>query len=111
MVGLIKYLKPYRMYMVFVIFLTLASTLLELYLPTLMADVIDVGIVNSDMGYILQTGGWMIFVSILAVVCTIFVTYFANRVAVGFSRDVRKMMFTNVESFSLEEFDKIGSAS
>ncbi len=99
------------MYMVFVIFLTLASTLLELYLPTLMADVIDVGIVNSDMGYILQTGGWMIFVSILAVVCTIFVTYFANRVAVGFSRDVRKMMFTNVESFSLEEFDKIGSAS
>ncbi|WP_078553612.1 ABC transporter ATP-binding protein [Bacillus alkalicellulosilyticus] len=111
MLALIKYLKPYRMQIIAVLVFTLGAILLELYLPTLMADVVDIGIVNEDIPFILQTGGWMIIYSILAVLLTIAVTYFASKIALGFGRDLRRKLFVHVENFSLEEYEKIGPAS
>lgn len=111
MIALMRYLKPYRVSIVLIIILTLASTLFELYLPTLMADVVDVGIVNSDIPYIVKTGGWMVVLSILAVLLTVSVIYLSSKVALGFGRDVRRHLFVNVENFSLESFDRIGPAS
>ncbi|MDQ0164907.1 ATP-binding cassette subfamily B protein [Bacillus horti] len=104
-------MKPYWLPIALVILLTLAGSLLELYLPTLMADIVDIGIVNSDTPYILKTGGWMVLFSILAVLLTVAKIFFASRVALGFGRDVRKKLFVNVENFSLQEYEKIGAAS
>ncbi|MBS4208461.1 ABC transporter ATP-binding protein [Bacillus sp. FJAT-50079] len=95
--------------MVFI--LTLAGIILELLLPTLMANVVDIGIINGDMPYILKTGGWMIVCALAAVGVTIAVSYFASKVALGFGRDMRRSLFTHVEDFSLQAFDKIGTAS
>lgn len=111
MLEMMKDLKKYKWSIMAVILFTLAGTLLELYLPTLMADVVDVGIVNGDVPFILQTGGWMFLCSILAIGFAIAVTYFASKIALGFGRDVRRKLFVHVENFSLQEFEKMGPAS
>ena len=97
-----RHLKPYSLQVALVIILTLAGIMLELLLPTLMANVVDVGIVNEDMPYIIRTGGWMIVCALAAVVLTIGVSFFASKVALGFGRDVRRSLFVHVEDFSLQ---------
>lgn len=111
MISLLKYLKPYKLQVILVAVFTLFSSVLELYLPTLMADVVDVGIVNSDMAFILKTGVWMIVCSFLAIIMTVGKALFASKTALGFGRDVRRRLFVKVEHYSMEEFGKVGSAS
>ncbi|MCJ7840281.1 ABC transporter ATP-binding protein/permease [Lederbergia sp. NSJ-179] len=111
MVNVFRHLKSYRWQISAVIFLTLAGILLELLLPTLMANVVDNGIVNGNIPYIIKTGLWMIVAALVAVVITVGVSYFASKTAQGFGRDVRKSLFVQVEDFSLHAFDKIGPAS
>ncbi|MED2944453.1 ABC transporter ATP-binding protein [Bacillus swezeyi] len=111
MISLLKYLKPYKLQVILVAVFTLFSSVLELYLPTLMADVVDVGIVNSDMAFILKTGVWMIVCSLLAIIMTVGKALFASKTALGFGRDVRRRLFVKVEHYSMEEFGKVGSAS
>lgn len=111
MITILKHASRYRWPIVFVFVLTLAGSLLELYLPTLMADVVDIGIIQSDIPFILKVGGWMILCAILAVILTIAKMYVTSKVALSFGRDVRRKLFVNVEHFSLQEFEKIGAAS
>ncbi|MBP3039403.1 ABC transporter ATP-binding protein [Bacillaceae bacterium Marseille-Q3522] len=111
MKKILSFLKPYRLQIILVLLLTLVGSLLELYLPTLMADVVDIGIVHEDIPYILKTGGWMIVFSIIAVFVAVAVSYFSAKVSIGFGKDVRQQLFENVESFSLDEFEKFGTAS
>ncbi|MDQ0345013.1 ATP-binding cassette subfamily B protein [Lederbergia wuyishanensis] len=85
--------------------------MLELLLPTLMANVVDIGIVNGDIPYIIKTGVYMILSALAAVLLTVGVSFFASRVALGFGRDVRRSLFVHVENFSLQSFEKIGTAS
>ena len=111
MLEMIKHLKPYRAQLFLVVIFSLVAILFELYLPTLMADIVDVGIVNQDVPFILQTGGWMLLCSLLAILLSIGVSYFASKVSFGFGRDMRKRLFVQVENFSLQEYEKFGSAS
>ncbi|RKL65515.1 multidrug ABC transporter ATP-binding protein [Salipaludibacillus neizhouensis] len=111
MFTIIKYIKPYKWLVVSIIALTLAGTLFELYVPTLMANIIDIGIVNSDMPYIIQTGAWMLVLSVMAILVTISSNYLSSKVSVGFGRDIRRHLFVNVESFSVETYEKFGPAS
>ncbi|MCY8669009.1 ABC transporter ATP-binding protein/permease [Bacillus haynesii] len=111
MISLLKYLKPYKLQVILVAVFTLLSSVLELYLPTLMADVVDVGIVNGDMSFIMRTGGWMIACSLLAIIMTVGKAFFASKTALGFGRDIRRKLFVKVEHYSMDEFGKIGSAS
>jgi ATP-binding cassette subfamily B multidrug efflux pump len=110
-ISVLKYLKPYRFHIFLVVVLTLLAIMLELYLPTLMADVVDIGIVNNDIPYILKIGGWMIVCSILAILLTLAVMYYSSKAALGFGRDVRRKLFVNVENFSLQEYERIGPSS
>ncbi|KAB2951964.1 ABC transporter ATP-binding protein [Heliorestis acidaminivorans] len=111
MLAMLKYIKPYSRSVVLIVILTLISTLLELLLPTLMANVVDIGIVNADIPYIVNTGGIMVGISLLAVVFTIAVIYLSAKVSLGFGKMVRRDLFVHVENFSLESFNKIGPAS
>jgi ATP-binding cassette subfamily B protein len=83
----------------------------ELNLPNLMSDIVDTGIVNSDIDYILQTGGKMLLVALGGTLCSVVAALFASKVAMAFSRDVRREVFTHVEGFSLNEFNKIPTSS
>ena len=61
----------------------------SLYLPSLNADIIDKGVATGDTGYILSTGGWMLLVTVVQIVCSIAAVYFGARTAMAFGRDVR----------------------
>ncbi|HVB75980.1 MAG TPA: ABC transporter ATP-binding protein [Ktedonobacteraceae bacterium] len=111
MIKLLRFMSPYRMTLVLVLVLAFAQSMANLYLPTLMANIVDYGIVKEDTGYIWRTGGLMLLVTIGGVICAIIGSFFAARVATGFGKIIRAQIFTHVEHFSLHEFDKMSTAS
>ena len=94
-----------------VLLLVFAQTLAELYLPTLMADIVDIGIVGSDTNYIMKIGALMLLITAGGTICSIVANFLSARTAVGFGSELRSKVFSKVESFSLHEFDKLGTAT
>ena len=111
MIKLLRFLKPYRVPVVFVLLLVFLQSLSDLYLPTLMADIIDKGVTLGDRAYIWKVGGFMLFIAAVGGVCSIGASYLSAKAAGGFGKDLRSRVFSHVERFSLNEFDKIGTAS
>lgn len=111
MIKLMRFMKPYRLMLVVVLVLAFAQTMANLYLPTLMADIVDKGIVNKDIGYIWQIGGLMLLVTIGGTICAAFGSFYSAKVAVGFGKILRAQIFHRVEAFSLHEFDTVSTAS
>ena len=111
MLKLFKGLKPYWLIVVGVLILVFISTMTDLALPDLMSDIVDTGIVQGDVSYILGRGGVMLAVALLGTVCIICSSYLSSRIGIGFSRDLRKKVFEKVESFSLTEVNTVGTAS
>ncbi|GAB3451366.1 ABC transporter ATP-binding protein [Actinophytocola sediminis] len=102
------YLRPYRRELTAVLVLQLIGTIASLYLPSLNADIIDRGIVTGDSGYIVATGGWMLVVSIVQILCSVAAVYLSARTAMGFGRDVRAAIFHRVGEFSAREVSGFG---
>ncbi|MNX07282.1 putative ABC transporter ATP-binding protein [compost metagenome] len=111
MIRIFRFLKPYRIPLSFVIVLVFLQSLSELYLPTLMADIVNTGVVQGDIGYIWRIGLFMLVVALGGIITSIAASYFSSRVATGFGKTLRSKVFSHVERFSLEEFDKLGTAS
>lgn len=111
MLKLFKGLKPYWLMVVGVLILVFISTMTDLALPDLMADIVDTGIVQGDVQYILGRGGVMLLVALLGTFCTICSSFLSSRVGMGFSRDLRKKVFEKVESFAMTEVNTVGTAS
>ncbi len=111
MMKLLRFMKPYRMSLVVVVVLAFAQSLANLYLPTLMADIVDKGIVNKDIGYIWRIGGLMLLVAIGGTIAAVIGSFFAARIATGFGKIIRGKIFNHVEQFSLHEFDRMSTAS
>ncbi|MEX1030123.1 MAG: ABC transporter ATP-binding protein [Paenibacillaceae bacterium] len=111
MIRLFRFLKPFRVQIGFVLILVFLQCLAELYLPTLMKDIVNVGIVEGDVSYIMKIGGFMLLVTLAGTFFTVLASFYSAKVAMGFGRIVRGKVFTHVENFSLQEFDKIGTAS
>jgi len=106
-----RHLRPYGRPLAAVVALQLVGTMASLYLPSLNADIIDNGIARGDTGYIMATGGWMLAVTLLQVVCSIAAVYFGARTAMGFGRDVRSAVFHRVGEFSARELNRFGAPS
>ncbi|HEY2421169.1 MAG TPA: ABC transporter ATP-binding protein, partial [Neobacillus sp.] len=111
MIKLSKFLKPFQILVGLVLVLVLLQSLSELYLPTLMSDIVDKGVVTGDTKYIWKIGGFMLIVAAGGMVCSITASYFSARVASGFGKNLRSKLFSHVGNFSLHEFDKLGTAS
>lgn len=111
MLRLVKFLKPFARPVAYTLVLVFLQSLAQLYLPNLMSDIVDAGIVSGDTAYILRIGGLMLLVSAGAAVCTILASFLSAKVGMGFGKSLRSQVFSRVESFSLQEFDKIGTAS
>jgi ATP-binding cassette subfamily B multidrug efflux pump len=105
------YLRPYQRPLALVVLLQLIQTLAGLYLPTLNADIIDKGVVNGDIGYIMDTGGVMIAVSLVQIVSSIGAVFFGARVAMAVGRDMRAGIFHRVQDFSAREVGQFGTPS
>lgn len=111
MLKLFRMLKPYRVGVVLVLLMVFVQALAELFLPTLMADIVDKGIVNSDIPYIWRIGGIMLGVAMIGMLCSIAASYLSAKVSLGFGRDLRSRVFSHAQRFTLKEFDKFGTAS
>ncbi len=111
MIKLLRFMKPYRWTVTLVLILAFAQAMANLYLPKLMADIIDNGIVKGDTAYIWRVGGIMLLITLGGVICAVFGSFFAARAAVGFGKIIRAQLFNRVEQFSLHEFDTVSTAS
>lgn len=111
MLKLFRFLKPYIAYIAIIVILLFIQVISDLYLPTLMADLVDIGIINKDIPYIIKIGGFMLLIAAGGTLCAIIATYLSSKTAVGFGKIVREKLFSKVESFSLHEFDKLGTAT
>ena len=111
MLKLFRYLRPFAVPIALVLAMVFLQSLSELYLPTLMARIVDTGIVKGDTAYILRFGGLMLVVALGGAVCSVIGSWFSARVGMGYGRDLRRVVFSHVEGFSLHEFDRIGTPS
>lgn len=111
MMKLFRYLKPYGWLVAAVLVLVFFQTLTELYLPTLMSDIVDTGVVKGDTEFIWRVGGVMLLVALGGMICSVGASFYSSKAASGFGRTLREKVFGHVSNFSLEEFDKIGTAS
>ncbi len=111
MIRLMRYLKPYSLQVAGVLILTLAGVFSELLLPRLMGNIVDRGVATGDLKYIYNTGGVMLAIAILGTAATVISRYMSSKAAVAFGRDLRSDVFKTVESFSLNEIDKMGTSS
>ncbi|WP_199439788.1 ABC transporter ATP-binding protein [Umezawaea beigongshangensis] len=108
---LLTFLRPYRRDLGAVLVLQLIGTVASLTLPSLNADIIDFGIATGNTGYILSTGGWMLAVTAIQVVCSAGAVYCGARCAMAFGRDVRSAVFHRVGEFSAREVAAFGPPS
>ncbi|PFA62988.1 multidrug ABC transporter ATP-binding protein [Bacillus sp. AFS015802] len=111
MIKLLKHLSAYKWMVVGIFALIFIQSMSTLYLPTLMSDIIDKGVVVGDIPYIWKIGGFMLVVSALGAVASIVASYYSSKAAIGLGRDVRRKLFYHIEKFSLQEFDEVGTAS
>src|SRR3954468_3729342 len=111
MLKLFRLIRPYRGYVAIVLVLAFAQSIGFLLLPRLMSDIVDKGIVRGDQRAILQTGGLMLLMSVVATLCAIAGGFFSARVATGFGLILRGAIFERVEHFSVHQFDRFSAAS
>lgn len=111
MLKLYRFLKPYTAMVIGVLAFVFLQTLGDLYLPTLMSDIINDGVMQGDTNKILQIGGLMLLVTGGGAACAVIASFLSSRTAVGLGTILRSKIFKRVESFSLHEFDKIGTAT
>jgi ATP-binding cassette, subfamily B, multidrug efflux pump len=111
MLKLFRSLKPFAVPIMFILVLVAGQAVAELFLPTLMADIVDLGIARGDTPYILRVGGLMLLVALVDMGLALITAWLSARVSMGFGRDLRKLVFSHVSGFSLHEFDLIGTPS
>ncbi|NLN98527.1 MAG: ABC transporter ATP-binding protein [Eubacteriaceae bacterium] len=102
---LIQYAKKYRLPSILAPLFMIAEVLLEVQIPFLMSKIVDVGIAQNQLSFVLQNGFSMMFIALCAMVCGIFSGQFAAQGAVGFASELRKGVFYHVQNFSFSNID------
>ena len=108
---LARYTRPMWPLVVAVVVFQLAQSVASLLLPTLNADIIDEGVVTGDIDVIWSTGGVMLMVSAVQIVCAITAVWFGSRLATSVGRDLRADLFHRVVAFSQREVGQFGAPS
>ena len=103
------YLKPYLKETILAPLFKLFEAILELFVPLIMAVIIDKGIENRDTALILQQGAILIGLGMVGVAVSIIAQYFAAKAATGFTADVRQALFSKIQYFSFSQLDAIGN--
>lgn len=111
MIALLRFLKPFKLSVVAVVLLLFVQALTELYLPTLMSVMVNEGMLTGNIGAIWEIGGYMLLIAFLSSLCAIGGSYLSARIAIGYSQNLRELVFTKAESFSLHEFNQFGASS
>lgn len=108
---LLRYMKGYRKESVCAPLFKLLEALFELFVPLVMAKIIDVGIGNHDKAYIIQMCVLMAALGLIGLICSITAQYFSAKAAVGFASKLRSSLFAHIQSLSFSEMDTIGTST
>ena len=111
MKKLLIYLKGYERETVLAPLFKMLEALFELFVPLVMAAVIDTGIANGDRGYIVKMCLVLVALGVIGLVCSITAQYFSARAATGFAAGLRHALFSHVQSLSYTEMDTIGTST
>ena len=111
MKKLVKYLNDYTLESVLGPLFKMLEASFELFVPLVMAQIIDVGIQNQDVSYILKMGGLLVFLGVIGLTCSLTAQYFAAKAAVGFSTALRDDLFAHIMGLSYSEQDTVGTAT
>ena len=109
--SLMSYMRPYRKECVLAPLFKLLEALLELFVPLVVASIIDVGISGGDVPYILKMCLLLVALAILGLSVSITAQYFSARAASLYSRDVKAALFRKIESLGKADLDKVGEAT
>ncbi|WP_448376332.1 ABC transporter ATP-binding protein [Fervidobacterium sp.] len=106
-----KFAVKYWHLIVITVVLVAVQSLISLYLPDLMSDIVDKGITKGDVDYIWDVGKMMLLVSFVSVIAAVVASYTSSVVSMGLGRDLRNAVFQKVSSFSLEEMNTFSTSS
>lgn len=104
-------MKGYRAAAISAPFFKVLEAIFELMIPLVVAEIIDVGIKNSDRPYVFKLCGLMILLGLVGFTCTLFAQYFAARAAVGFSANIRSAVFHHAQTLSFSDIDRMGTST
>ena len=99
MIMILEYMSEYFGMFLGALALLIVQAICDLSLPDYMADIVNLGVINGNVNYIVQTGGKMILITLLSAACTIVTGYFASRIAANTARDMRADIFKRVQTF------------
>lgn len=109
MKSLLKYLKDYKKESFLAPLFKMLEASFELFVPLVMAAIIDTGIANNDRGYIFKMGGVLVALGLIGLACSATAQYFSARAAVGFATKLRHALFSHIQSLSYTELDTLGT--
>ncbi|MFL1676297.1 ABC transporter ATP-binding protein [Paenibacillus dendritiformis] len=108
---ILSFLRPYRGPMSFALALMLVELIVDLWLPLLMARIINEGIVAHHLPSVVKWGGLMVGLALFGFVCGIVNSYYAAHVSQNFGYDIRKHLFEKIQSFSFSNFSRFPTAT
>lgn len=111
MKKLLVYLKDYKKESILGPLFKLLEASFELFVPLVMAAIIDVGIADGDRGYVMKMCGVLVLLALIGLVCSLTAQFFAAKAAVGFAAKLRHALFSHIQGFSFSELDEVGSAT
>lgn len=111
MKRLIMYLKDYKKESILAPLFKLLEAFFELMVPLVMANIIDYGISNRNMGYIGKRGLLLLLLGVVGLASSITAQFFAAKAAVGFSTKLRQALFNHIEDLSFTDIDKAGTST
>ncbi|MBE6540828.1 MAG: ABC transporter ATP-binding protein [Ruminococcaceae bacterium] len=108
MKNLFKYLRSYTLESILGPLFKLLEAMFELFVPLVVADIIDYGIQNNDTNYIVKQFAILVLLSVIGIVCSITAQYFAARASVGCTSKLRYSLFTHIGKLSFSDIDRVG---
>ncbi len=111
MKTILKFLKPHRSLCFFILLITLGNTLATLFIPTLMADIVNIGVLDGNMEYIYRKGLLMLLCAVMAGVGSVVNGFLRSRLSAKLGEDIRNAVYDKALTFADEDFEKFGTSS
>ena len=111
MKKLLVYLKDYKKETILAPLFKMLEASFELFVPLVIAAIIDTGIENKDIPYIVRMALLLIVLAVIGLTCSLTAQYFSAKAAVGFAAKLKSALFAHIEALSFKEIDALGTST
>ena len=108
MKRLLGYMKRYKLESILGPLFKLLEASFELFVPLVVASMIDIGIKNQDTAYVFKMGSLLVLLAVIGITCALTAQYFAAKAAIGVGTTLRRNLFAHINSLSYTEIDNLG---